>query len=125
MSSPPYGPSVVVLVSRSRSQPPPPHVVLQALLEPDSDPTRPWLHLRPDEVRPRVLRVEGSRVVWSSIFAQQPQAEVQFDVTGHRAGSDLRWTLLDVADPGPATTRRLRTRLDEITNRDLRHSFGQ
>lgn len=50
---------------------------------------------------------------------------MHFDLDGDARGTDLRWTLLvDEPDPGPALTGRLRTRLDQLVNAELRHSFG-
>jgi len=117
---------MIVLGSRSKNQPPPPHVVVEALAEPNRDPARPWLTLLYDEIAPQVVRVESpSVVVWSSIWSKRPQAEVRFDVRGGPSGSELRWTLHDVEDPGPALTGHMCKRLNELINRDLRHSFGQ
>jgi len=117
---------MIVLGSRSKNQPPPPHVVLEALVRPNRDPARPWLTLLSDEIEPQAIRVEStSVVVWSSIWSKRPQAEVRFDVHGGPSGSQLRWTLHDVEDPGPALTGHMCKRLNELINRDLRHSFGQ
>ena len=41
--------------SRRRNQPSPPHVLFEALTEPDRDPARPWLLLLPDEQRPATV----------------------------------------------------------------------
>lgn len=99
--------------------------MLQALIEPNSDPARQWLTLLYDEVAPQVLPVEGASVAWTSIWTKRPNAEVHFDIQGGPAGTELRWTLWDVADPGPALTGHMCKRLNEIVNRDLRYSFGQ
>lgn len=113
------------VASRRRTQAPPPHVVVEALVEPDRDPLRPWLHLAADEQRPEVLEEDGPhRVVWSSSWPARPDARVRFDLDVADGGTGLRWTLL-VEDPVPGAdqTRRLRRRMDELINRDLRPSF--
>lgn len=116
---------MIVLGSRSKSQPPPPHVVLEALVSPNRDPERQWLTLLYDEVEPQVLSVDGTSVVWSSLWTKRPKAEVHCDVQGGPSGTELRWTLQDVDDPGPALTGHMCKRLNELINRDLRYSFGQ
>lgn len=115
---------VIVLGTRSKSQPPPPHVVLEALAAPDRVPQRHWLTLLYDEVEPTVLPIEGASLLWSSICTKRPDAQVHSHVQGSESGSDLRWTLLDVDDPGPALTGHMCKRLNELINRDLRCSFG-
>jgi hypothetical protein len=70
--------------------------------------------------------VEGAAVViWSSLWSKRPTAQVRFDVDGGPSGTELRWTLFDVEDPGPALTGHMCKRLNELINRDLRYSFGQ
>jgi hypothetical protein len=52
--------------SRARNQPAPPHVIFEALTDPDRDPMRPWLILLGDEQRPRVIEQdEPHRLLWS------------------------------------------------------------
>ncbi len=117
---------MIVLGSRSKGQPAPPHVILEALVDPHHDATRQWLALLYDEVEPQVVHIKGaSVVVWSSIWSKRPQAQVRFDVQGGPEGSELRWTLHDVEDPGPALTGHMCKRLNELINRDLRYTFGQ
>ena len=116
-----------VAASRRRNQPAPPQVVFDDLYDPDRQPARPWLVLNDDEVRPTVL--ESSRpthVVWSSLWAQRPDASIRFDLTAADGGTDLRWTLC-VGDPVPcdADIRRLRRRIDELINANLRYTYGQ
>jgi len=56
---------VIEIGSRKRNQPAPPHAVFEAPVEPDRDPSRPWLELLGDEVRPQVVRADAvSTVVW-------------------------------------------------------------
>lgn len=116
---------MIVLGTRSRRQPLPPDVVRQSLAEPNRDPARQWLILLYDETPPRVIRVEDTLVIWSSIWSKRSQAQVQFDIQGDAGGSDLRWTLYDVEDPGPALTGHMCKRLNELIDRDLRYSLGQ
>lgn len=114
--------------SRRRGQAPPPHVVAEALLEPDRDPARPWLRLLADEQCPRVVESAPSGlVVWSSLWPSRPDAVVRFDLSsdGH-GGTNLRWTLLvDAPLPDASKLGHLRKRLNTLINADLRYSFGQ
>ncbi|MEU4675601.1 hypothetical protein [Micromonospora sp. NPDC023737] len=114
--------------SRVRGQPPPPHVVFEALTEPDRDPARPWLRLLDDERSPQILRADRPHlVVWSSLWPRRPDAQVRFDLEPDGgAGTRLRWTLL-VAEPLPDASLlgHLRKRLNELVNADLRYTFGQ
>ncbi|WP_106210763.1 hypothetical protein [Kineococcus rhizosphaerae] len=115
--------------SRRRNQPAPPHVVCEALVHPDRDPARPWLDLRPDEVRPEVVDLDAPHlVVWSSLWPVRPDARLRFDLpwdAGHQ-GTDLRWTLFVAGElPGPSLLGHLRRRVQQLINADLRYSFGQ
>jgi hypothetical protein len=112
---------------RSRSQPAPPRVVFEALVEPDRDPARPWLRLLGDEQRPEVLEAaEPYLVVWSSLWSRRPDARVRFDLAPEDAGTRLTWTL-QVAEPMPDASQlgHLRKRLNQLINADLRYTFGQ
>ncbi|MEU5943340.1 hypothetical protein ABZ807_30205 [Micromonospora sp. NPDC047548] len=114
--------------SRKRNQPAPPHVIFEALTEPDRDPTRPWLLLLDDEQRPQTLQAEKPRlVVWSSIWNKRSDATVRFDLPSDgMAGTDLRWTLL-LAEPlpEPSLLGHMRKRLNQPINANLRYTFGQ
>jgi len=67
--------------SRKRNQPAPPHVVFEALTEPDRDPQRPWLSLLDDEQAPHVVAShKPDMVVWSSLFTKRPDAVIRFDL---------------------------------------------
>lgn len=114
--------------TRTRSQPPPPTIVFEALTKPDQDPARPWLRLLNDEQLPRILAGDRPHlVVWSSLWPKRPDAQVRFDIASDGgAGTQLRWTLL-VAEPmpDPSLLGHVRKRLNELINRDLRLSFGQ
>ncbi|MGV9746147.1 hypothetical protein ACWDTG_14670 [Rhodococcus zopfii] len=115
------------IASRRRSQPPPPHVVYEAITEPDRDPTRPWLILRDDERRPVVLdAVEPNLVVWSSLWPWRPDARIRFELSGGGGGTSLHWSLF-VDDPVPddEVVLRMRKRINELINADLRFTFGQ
>lgn len=116
------------LATRRRSQPAPPWAVVEALVRPDRDPARPWLLLRPEEVRPLVLEEGPAHVLWSSPWPGRPALRVRLDVTARpdgADGADLRWTLLGDAPLPPEEVRPLRRRLDELLNRDLRQSFDR
>jgi hypothetical protein len=118
---------VIELGSRARRQPPPPRVVFEALTNPDRDPARPWLHLRDDEIRPRILEVEEPRlVVWSSLWPKLLDAQIRFDLSADGSETSLRWTLL-APEPLPdhAVVGHLRKRMNRLVNADLRFTFGQ
>ena len=102
-------------------------MVYEAITEPDRDPMRPWLTLNDDEQRPVVLdAVEPNLVVWSSLWPARPDARIQFDLTGGPGGTMLNWTL-SVDDPVPDdnTIVRMRKRINELINANLRFTFGQ
>lgn len=114
--------------SRRRGQPAPPHVIFEALTEPDRDPTRPWLCLLDDEQRPHIVEAkQPDLVIWSSLWTKRPEAVVRFNLSpdGHQ-GTDLRWTLL-VDEPLPESALRghLCKRLNQLINANLRYTFGQ
>ncbi|MEH1055127.1 hypothetical protein V6U89_07935 [Micromonospora sp. CPCC 206171] len=114
--------------SRKRNQPAPPHVIFEALTEPNRDPARPWLLLLDDEERPQTLRVDAPHlVVWSSIWRKRPDATVRFDLPSDGSGgTDLRWTLfLAEPLPEPALLGHMRKRLNQLINANLRYTFGQ
>jgi hypothetical protein len=116
------------IASRRRTQPPPPHIVYEALTDPDRDPVRRWLILHNDEQRPTIAEaVEPNLVVWTSIWRWRPDARIRFDIVGPPHGSTtLSWTLI-VDDPVPdrETTVRMRKRVNELINANLRFTFGQ
>lgn len=116
------------IASRRRTQPPPPHVVYEALINPDSDPTRPWLTLHGDEQRPMVLEaIKPHVVVWTSLWPWRPDARIRFDISGPPRGSaTLRWALIvDEPVPDTETSIRMRKRVNELINANLRFTFGQ
>jgi hypothetical protein len=114
--------------SRRRSQPAPPHVILEALTDPGRDPARPWLLLLDDEHPPQLISAEKpNQLVWSSLWDKRPDARIRFDLTTDgAAGTLLRWTLL-VAEPlpDPSLLGHLRKRLNELINAHLRQTFDQ
>jgi hypothetical protein len=119
---------VIEVASRRRNQPAPPHAVLQRLTEPDRDPARQWLRLREGERRPDVLEADPpDLVVWSSLWGDRPDARIRFEMPrdSEGYGTDLRWVLLvDEPPPDDAALARMRRRLDELINEDLRHGLG-
>lgn len=120
--------SMTEIGSRARTQPPPPHVVFEALTQPDRDPARPWLNARSDEVPPRILEsTEPTLVVWSSIWRKLPDARIRFDLTPDgNGGTRLRWTLFAPAPiDDPALVGHLRKRMNLVINAHLRFTFGQ
>jgi hypothetical protein len=119
---------MIEIGTRRRNQPAPPHVVFEALVEPNRDPARPWLLLLDDEVWPEVRHAEPpSLVLWSSLWVKRPDAVVEFDLPrASDGGTDLRWTLR-VAEPVPADALigHLCKRLQVLINANLRYTFGQ
>lgn len=115
-----------VLGSKVKPQPAPPHVIFEALTEPRRRDGRDWLRLLDDEIDPAVLTATPpSQVTWSSIWPKRPRAQVQFDIEPDGMGSRLRWTLLDIDDPGPDALGHMRKRLQVLINAELRFSLGQ
>lgn len=116
------------IASRRRTQPPPPHIVFRALTDPDRDPTRQWLILREGEQRPTIAEaVEPNLVVWTSIWSWRPDARIRFELSGsRRSGTTLCWTLtVDGPVPDGDTVIRMRKRVNELINANLRYTFGQ
>ncbi|MFF2087481.1 hypothetical protein ACFVVM_27215 [Nocardia sp. NPDC058176] len=117
-----------VIGSRRRNQPAPPHAIFESLTNPDRDPTRRWLILLSDEIRPRVLEsTHPDLVVWSSLWPRRPDARLRFDLPSDGgSGTDLRWTLsIDDPLPDESTTGHLRKRVNQLINANLRRSYGQ
>jgi len=115
--------------SRKRNQPAPPHVIFEALTQPNRDPQRRWLILLEDEVAPKVVRAtHPDTVVWSSLWQKRPDAVIRFELPKDEGGygTDLRWTL-EVEEPVPddALVGHMRKRLNELVNANLRFTFGQ
>lgn len=117
---------MIAVARRRRSQPPPPRFVHEALIDPDRDPSRPWLHLLGNEQRPIVLESEAPHlVVWSSLWPWRPDAQIRFDLTGV-GGTTLEWTLyVDEPAPDRETIVRMRKRINRLINANLRFTFGQ
>ena len=117
---------MIAVARRRRSQPPPPRFVHEALIDPDRDPSRPWLHLLGNEQRPIVLESEAPHlVVWSSLWPWRPDTQIRFDLTGV-GGTTLEWTLyVDEPAPDRETIVRMRKRINTLINANLRFTFGQ
>ncbi|WP_045878667.1 hypothetical protein [Pseudofrankia sp. DC12] len=119
---------MIEIGSRRRSQPAPPHVIFEALTEPDRDPWRPWLILLADEQPPRVVASSWPReLTWSSLWPKRPDATIHFDLPRRTTdgGTDLCWTLwADEPLPDASTIGHLRKRLNQLINANLRYSFG-
>jgi hypothetical protein len=110
------------LGSRSRAQPPPPHVVWDCLRRPGS-----WFELLDDEIEPRVLDSNRpNMVIWSSLWPGRPDDQIRFDLAPAPSGSLVRWTLSTPGEaPDESKIGHLRRRLNVLINEKLRHSFGQ
>jgi hypothetical protein len=115
-----YALAVIEGGSRVRNQPAPPHVIFEALTDPDRDPMRPWLILLGDEQRPRVIEQdEPHQLLWSSLWVERPDARVRFDLSPEVSGggTQLRWTLfLDEPLPVHSLLGHLRKRLNLLIN---------
>ena len=115
-----------ILGTRAKGQPAPARFVHEALTDPNRDSARQWLSLLDDEIAPQIVdSEEPCLVTCSSIWTKRPDARVRFDIESGDQGCDLRWTLLDVNDPGPALVGHMCKRLNQIINAELRYSFGQ
>jgi hypothetical protein len=117
------------VLSRKRNQPAPPHVLFEALTQPNRDPSRPWLLLVDGELDPRVISAEAPHlVVWSSLWPDRPEATIRFELPPDRDGygTDLRWTLdLDEPTPGKDRLVAMRRRINLLINGNLRQTFDQ
>lgn len=113
--------------SRRRNQPAPPGVVFDDLYDPHRQPARPWLHLRDGEIGPIVIDAgRPDYVVWSSLWAERPDAMIRFDLAGAGGGTDLRWTLyVDDPLPDPSFAKYMGKRVGELINANLRYTYGQ
>ena len=122
------------IAARAQRLPAPPHIVFEALTQPDRPGARPWLALRDDEQPPRILATtvpgEGGAsemfsVKWSSLWPGRAGDEIRLTITPDAAGSRLHFEL---RTPDPATEAEighLRYRLNHLFFADLRFSFGQ
>jgi hypothetical protein len=114
---------------RKRNQPAPPHVVHEALSEPNRDPSRQWFRLADDEAPPAILEgVPPSLVVWSSLWPRRPDVIVRFELPPESPGQGtaLTWTLMcDEPVPDESLIGHLRKRVNTLINADLRYSLGQ
>lgn len=119
---------MVVIGDRRRNQPPPPHIVFEALTHPHRDLSRPWLLLLDDEQEPTLLESKPpSLVIWGSLWPHRPSATVRFEISSDgESGTSLRW-LLDVDEPlpDPSAIGHMRKRLNLLINGNLRRTFGQ
>lgn len=60
--------------------------------------------------------------MWSSIWPWRPEARIRFDV----GDGMLEWTLyVDEPAPDEETVVRMRKRVNELINANLRFTFGQ
>ena len=119
---------MIELGSRRRNQPAPPHIVFEALTQPNRDPARPWLLLLEDEQMPRILTAdEPSLVVWSSLWPHRPTVRVRFGLDSDGTnGTALRWVLEgEPPEPDASAVGHMRKRLNELVNANLRYTFGQ
>ncbi len=115
------------LVRRGKSQAPPPWVVWEALCDPWSMGEQTWFDVQPGEVAPNTIKAERpGLVVWSSIWADEPELRVRFDLEPDGAGTFVTWTLLGPAGAlDQSDLERRRYRLNQLINGRLRDAFDQ
>jgi hypothetical protein len=116
------------VATTEKTQPPPPHIVWQALADPAIAGPRMWLRIGRGERRPEVVQSRApDLVVWSSLWVDRPKDRIRFEIASDGlSGSTLRWTLL-AGEDGPPAERiaEMRYRLNQLINAELRYSFGQ
>jgi hypothetical protein len=77
---------VIVIGSRTRTLPAPPHIVWASLVSPPNPVRGQWLHLLDDEREPTVLDADvPSRVVRSSLWPSRPRDQALLELTGARS----------------------------------------
>jgi len=117
------------VLTRRRNQPAPPHVIFEALTNPEQDPIRPWLFLEDGERVPLVVASDPpGLLVWSSLWPERPDIRIRFELPFDESGqgTDLRWTLeMDEPVPDAVELRRLRQRINRLINGNLRDTFDQ
>ncbi len=111
---------------RTRTLPPPPHVVWDDLVHPTRAGVRAWLDLLDDEVPPRVLTSqEPSLVVWSSLWVRRPDDQVRLELAPTLGETALTFTLLAAGEPpDQSLTGHIRKRINHLLWADLRFSYG-
>ncbi|WP_432509366.1 hypothetical protein [Kineococcus auxinigenes] len=116
---------VMRAAGRSTLHAPPPHVLFGTLARPGQDSNRAWLRLHPDEQQPQVVAAEEpTSLTWSSLWPELPTARIRLELSGEAGGGRLTWTLL-LQDPlaNASEVRRLRYRINQLVNGDLRDRF--
>lgn len=120
---------MIEIGKRKRNQPAPPRMLFEALTNPDRDPSRLWLDLLDDEIRPQILEATPpSLVVWSSLWVKRADARIRFDLPPDAGGqgTDLCWTLfVDEPVPPEELVGHMRKRVNQLINANLRYTFGQ
>src|SRR3954465_2685929 len=87
-----YVGAMTVVASRGKSMPPPPSVLYEALTQPNRDPARQWMSSTTQQ--PRILDSDfPTLVVWSSLWADRPDARIRFDLQPGAGDTYVRWTL--------------------------------
>ena len=110
------------IVSHSRTQAPPPHVIWDTLNDPSAADRRQWLVLLEDEMSPVILEADRpGLVIWSSLWPDRPRDRIRFVITDDGAGSRVTW-VLETADepPDEATAKTRRARIDFLINEEMR-----
>jgi len=120
--------AVIVIGDRRRDKPAPPRFVFEALTQPHSDPSRPWLSLLDDEQEPAIIEAKRPNlVVWGSLWPHRPTATIRFEIESDEAGgTSLRWVLeVEAPEPDASAIGHMRKRINTLINGELRYSFGQ
>ncbi|MGU3586686.1 hypothetical protein ACLBYD_26400 [Rhodococcus sp. C26F] len=81
-----------------------------------------------DEQRPEIIEtIEPHLVVWTSIWPWRRDARIRFELSGsRRSDTTVCWTLtVDDPIPDDETIIRMRKRVNELINANLRFTFGQ
>lgn len=97
-------------------------------MDPLNPNARQWFDLRSGEQPPTIVEQERpSVVVWSSIWTDQPDLVIRFDIDGgDSAGCVVTWRLLGREDQlEEEDVRRRRYRLNQLINGQLRDTFDQ
>lgn len=108
--------------------PAPAAVVFESLAHPGRVVDREWLTLQTCEQVPEVLQAVPHRfVLWSTLWPDLPEVQVQFDLTPNPRNpmdTEVRWTLLLAAPLPRDTLAHISSRLNRIINMNLRYTYG-
>ncbi len=116
---------MLVLATRRKRLPAPPHVVHESLRQPNRDPARRWLHLYLDEVWPIISTPDQNTVIWISIWRRRPDIKIQFQVSSDEAdGTWLRFVITAEEEEGDPIVN-VGRRMSRLIFAELRYCYGQ